>query len=225
MIVDPKTFRFEKPRGFLVLDGVNGAGKSTLQSRIVDYIQQRSTQRVVATREPGGTSLGMNLRKILLEDKDSQVTAEAEVFLFAADRFMHVGQVIRPALDSSKLVVCDRYCYSTLAFQGYGRGVSLQFVEELNQLATGGLIPDLVLLLDLEPEIGLARALKRTQAQGADNFESESLDFHLRIRQGFLNIARNYREPFVLVDAGAEPQEVFDFCRPLIDAWLAALRK
>ncbi len=224
MIIDREKFTFERPRGFLVLDGVNGAGKSSLQKRISDYLKKASLD-VVCTREPGGTPVGNTLRQILLEAKTSRVSAEAEVFLFSADRFIHVSQVIMPALEASKVVVSDRYCYSTLAFQGYGRGVSLQFIEELNQLATGSLLPDLVILLDLDPEVGLERTLKRNQAHGADSFESESLEFHQRIRDGFLRLARNYREPFLLVDASSDEQSVFDFCKPVIDRWISALRR
>lgn len=215
----PLDFAFANPRGFFVIDGVNGAGKST----VVKLLQQRIAERGITThftREPGGTSLGAELRKLLLTSQEP-LPPMAELFLFAADRATHVATKITPALARGEFVISDRYHYSTTAFQGYGRGLDLATIESVNEIACQGLTPDGVLLLDLPPEIGLRRTARRESEQ--DNFESEELAFHERIRSGFLALARERKEPFFVIDADASPQDVGNRCWSVIERWMNSL--
>lgn len=196
--------------GFLVVEGVNGAGKTTVKSHIIATLKERGID-FIETFEPGDTPLGKSIRSLLLgKDRDIE-SSLAELFLFAADRAEHVARVIRPALQAGKIVICDRYYYSTTAFQGYGRGNNLKQIEEINKIAVNGVVPDLVLLLDIDAEIGLKRNLAQ-KVDGntftVDALENEDLEFHKRIRQGFLKIAEDSKEPFVVIDAAKELVEV-----------------
>jgi dTMP kinase len=205
------------PKGFLVLDGVNGAGKTTLLKKILQHLADNN-KTVKATREPGATELGVNLRRLLLENPHEQPCSLAEMFLFAADRAEHVNKLIRPAINRGELVVSDRYYYSTVAFQGYGRKLDLEMTYSINQIAIDGMLPDLVLLLDLDPAEGLKRTTtRRTEDCGKDSFEREALEFHRAIREGFLEIARTAPEQFYLVDASKTPEQIWDEVKQIID--------
>lgn len=214
-------FNFKSPKGFFVVDGVNGAGKSTVLRRLEELLRKRGTAFLL-TREPGGTSLGTSLRTILLSSTEP-LTPLAELFLFSADRTTHVHSKILPALRSGTAVLSDRYHYSTTAFQGYGRGLDLETIHTINEAACGGLAPDGVLLLDLPVEEGLRRAAARRDGQ--DNFESEDIAFHERIRQGFLTIAAQRSEPFFVVDARAPVEAVCAQCAAIVERWIAAWEK
>lgn len=171
---------------FITFEGPEGGGKSVQSQRLAAFLESRG-YAVVWTREPGGTALGTYLRQALLHLED-RPTAWAEVFLFLADRAQHVETVIRPALQAGKVVLCDRYADSTLAYQGYGRGLPLDVLRYLNDLATGGLVPHLTVLLDVDVETGL----RRRQAQGREwnHIDAETLAFHRRVREGYLQLAR-----------------------------------
>ena len=223
MLITPATSNFSNPKGFLVLEGVNGAGKSTLLRSIEALAKDRGHPPIV-TREPGATPLGSVLRSLVLEEKAGKPCPTAEIFLFAADRAEHVAKVIEPAIKSKKVVLSDRYFYSTYAFQGYGRGLNLKELEAVTDIAIRGVHPDLVILLDLDPAAGLARTKSRQKESGTDAFEKEELAFHTRLREGFLTIAKNSLTPFLVVDATLSPDEVFAFVKPVIEKWLAALR-
>jgi dTMP kinase len=151
---------------------------------------------VVLTHEPGGTSLGRELRKVLKRKRGYSILPEAELFLFAASRAQLVAEVVRPALEEGKVVICDRFAHSTLVYQGYGRGLDLSIVERVNNMATGNLRPDLTILLDISPEQGLAR--KRSLK---DRFELEGLSFHRWIREGYVRIAAAEPDRWLVVDA------------------------
>ena len=205
MIVPWNEIEFKNPKGFIVLEGLNGSGKSTLSASLCDSIQD---QKITARRtfEPGATDLGRSIRQIVLgqTSEEKSLTPLAELLLFTADRNLHVEKVIKPALQNQEIVVCDRYFYSTLAFQGYGRGFNLAQIDSLTELAVAGLYPDVIILLDLAPELGLARTKGRTNADltlSEDSFESEELSFHTRLREGFLKIAQERAEKFVILDA------------------------
>lgn len=204
---------------FVTLEGIEGSGKSTLRSRLTDSIS-RNTIEVVSTREPGATPLGRQIRSLLLDPDLPPFCSLSELLLFSADRAQHLDEVIRPALQRNALVLCDRYVHSTIAYQGYGRGVSLEILERLNEITTEGLLPDLVLLLDLDPASGLARAKARaerasgnilTSAQGEASwtrFEEETLSFHQRVRAGFLELAKSFPQMFVIIDASKSPEAI-----------------
>ena len=228
MLINNAYSDFASPQGFIVVDGVNGAGKGTLLGKLVPYLESKN-KKVVLTREPGGTELGIQLRALLLEERAGKLAPITEVMLFAADRAEHVATKIRPALAGGAVVLSDRYRYSTAAFQGYGRGLDLEKINQINTIAIDGMVPDLVLLLDLSPEDGLKRLRGRKQISTAsgeeerDTFEREELAFHQRLRSGFLRMAEEFPEPFLKVDAAQTPEQIFQFVRPLIDIWLAKL--
>lgn len=184
---------------FITLEGGEGVGKTTQQALLALQLRQAGYP-CLCTREPGGTALGRALREILLHG--DPLTPLAELFLYAADRAEHVQKCILPALAAGQVVVCDRFTDSTLAYQGYGRGLDLQQVRQLNHLATGGLQPHLTLWLDLPPEVGLARSGL------ADRLEQERLEFHRRVHQGFQTLAAAEPQRIVRIDAEGSPLEV-----------------
>jgi dTMP kinase len=198
-------------RVFITLEGGEGSGKST-QARTLAGRLTTAGYRSTLTQEPTGTPLGCLLKSVferLAAGKGPPITAQAELFLFAAARADHVRTVIRPALDEGRIVVCDRFADSTLAYQGYGRGLPLEDVRRANEIATGGLTPDLTLLLDLPPEEGIARAAA-THDAGAkerDALGEETLEFHRRVREGFLAIATAEPRRVTVIEA-AQREEV-----------------
>lgn len=212
-----------RAQGFLVIEGVNGAGKTTLQSKIAEFATSQG-RSVVTTREPGGTALGSKIRELSCGARVGvPICPLSEALLFSVDRAQHVHELIRPALKNRKLVVSDRYHYSTLAFQGYGRGFDLKTLENLCHLAIQDMLPDLVILLDLDPALGLRRNLETAgKGAAADSFEREDLTFHERLRKGFLNLAESCPEPFLVIDAAQSADAVWETAKPAIAAWVAA---
>ena len=197
-------------KGFIVFEGVNGAGKSTLIQSIAARLTEEGIS-VQTTREPGATPMGKILRQLVMEQGTNALSPRTELFLFAADRAHHVDTLLRPALANRTLVLCDRYYYSTLAFQGFGRGVDRSLVDSISRIAIDGVRPDLVILLDLDPETGLARIAAQKGTHAKDSFESEAREFHSRVRTGFLTLADTLPEPFLVLDATkpqAETQEL-----------------
>lgn len=197
---------------FITFEGIEGSGKSTALKRTVAWLQERGHD-VLVTREPGGSRLGQTLRALLMDPANTDICSEAELFMYLADRAQHVAQVIRPALAAGKVVVSDRYADSTVVYQGYGRGLDPAQLVMLNNIAVAGLWPDATFVFDLEPEVGLTRALARNAqlgtAQTEGRFEAESIAFHTRVREGYL--ARAALEPrrFQRIDAAQTPDGVF----------------
>ncbi|RME60308.1 MAG: dTMP kinase, partial [Candidatus Dadabacteria bacterium] len=169
MILEPEKVSFTKPKGFLVVEGVNGAGKTTYIKHLVNYLLKEGISPEV-TFEPGGTQVGEKIRAILLGQNSYKLSPLSELFLFAADRAEHINKKIKPLLAEKKVVISDRYYYSTTAFQGYGREIPLEIVETINRLAVQDVYPDLVILLDLEPSIGLQRIVKSREEKSSDSF-------------------------------------------------------
>ena len=184
---------------FITFEGGEGSGKSTQARLLSGYLKQEGFE-VVTTREPGGTGIGDAIRAILLNPELSEMGNITELLLLAASRAQNVCERIEPALERGAIVICDRFIDSTLAYQGYGRNFDLKLLQSLNRLATGGVKPDLTILLDLPPEIGLERskALDKVEAkQGeGDRFEQEDIEFHRRLRKGFLEMAAREPERF-----------------------------
>jgi len=190
-------------RGALItLEGGEGSGKTTLAAQMAQWLRDKG-QTVCVTREPGGTELGKLIEGILQEEQSSPLSPLAELLLFEADRTQHVSEVIVPALNARRLVVCDRFTDSSLAYQGYGRGLGLELIRRLNDEATCGLKPDLTLLLDVPPEVGLSRDGDQKHLTGR-----ETLEFHERVRGGFLELARAEPERFVVIDGTLVLEEV-----------------
>lgn len=198
-------------RGMLIVfEGGEGSGKTTQLARSHDWLVNQfdgSRFTVVKTREPGGTELGRHIRELLLHPNTAEPTQDrAELLLFAADRAQHVEVVLQPALQRGSLVLCDRFTDSTVAYQGYGRGLDLALIHQLNQIATGGLEPDLTVWLDVEVATGLSRAQRRGSA---DRMEQNQIEFHQRVRQGFCELAAARPQRFRRVDANRSADEVF----------------
>jgi len=188
---------------FVSFEGVEGAGKTTQIARLAARLRQEGRQDVLTTREPGDGPLGTELRQLALHPPMGIfVEPRAELLIMMADRAQHVGQVLRPHLDSGGIVLCDRYADSSVAYQGYGRGLELAEIASLNAYATGGLTPDLTFLLDLDPAIGLARQKERSV------MEEEALPFHQRIRAGFLALAELEPLRWHVVDSSRPPDMV-----------------
>lgn len=187
---------------FITFEGIEGTGKSTQIKLLYDALVARKIA-VVATREPGGTALGDELRKILLDPKNTNMVAACELLLYGASRAQHIHQVIKPALKAGKVVLCDRYLDATHAYQGLARGFSPDHIDQVNALAEA-IQPDLTFLLDLEPQAGLARAKSRNHKTNTheERFENEALEFHAKVRAGYLKIARKEKKRFVILDAG-----------------------
>ncbi|MFO7737970.1 MAG: dTMP kinase [Desulfatiglandaceae bacterium] len=195
---------------FITFEGIEGCGKSTQAERLVARLRKKKVP-LVFTLEPGGTRVGKEIRRILLDPKNQHLTPFAELLLYAADRAQHVEEVIRPALDQRKWVLCDRYFDATTVYQGYVRGQDMSLVGILNEKATRGIFPDLTFLLDCEVEIALGRAIRRTETRfqaGQDRFEREKADFHEAVRQGYLSLARDNPERFVVVDGKLAEDEL-----------------
>jgi dTMP kinase len=182
---------------FIAFEGGEGCGKSTQARRLAQRIG------ALLTHEPGGTRLGKEIRSLLLEPSHGELDARAEALLMAADRAQHVAEVVRPALDRGEDVIADRYAGSSLAYQGFGRGLAVDALEELSNFAADGLWPDLVLLLDLVPE---AAALRVTSSP--DRIEGAGPEFHARVREGYLALARRWPDRWVVIDAAQDVDAV-----------------
>jgi len=192
---------------FITFEGVEGSGKTT-QIRLAGEFLREKGLPVIVTQEPGGTPLGERIREILLNHGGFDISGEAEVFLFAAARAQHTDRLIRPALEKGQVILCDRFSDATIAYQAYGRGLPLEAVREVCRLASRGLSPRLTLLFDLPVEKGLERAFRRIagreEASREDRFELEHLDFHRRIREGYLAIARQEPDRVKIIDASRD---------------------
>lgn len=192
----------------ITFEGIEGSGKST-QIRLLESYLRDQGKEVVVTREPGGCRIADDIRRILLDPSNHRLCATAELLLYAAARAQHVNEVLRPALARGAVVLCDRYIDATVAYQGYGRGLDQQLITQLNAVASDNLIPDLTLIFDLPVEIGLSRALSRNAATTANEgrFEAESLIFHSRIRDGYLQLTKEAGR-FRVIDANGTPDTV-----------------
>jgi len=190
------------PSYFITFEGTEGSGKSTQAQMLADELVPTVGMKVLLTREPGGDPVSEDIREILLNGLDHSVLDRTEVFLYLAARAQHTERVIRPHLEDGFTVVCARYIDSTVAYQGYGSGLDLDLIHRMNSFATGGLIPDLTLLLDIDVEAGLHR-------QGEWNrFERKAVDYHKRVREGFLEEARLHPERIVVIDAAQSIEAV-----------------
>jgi dTMP kinase len=188
----------------IVFEGIEGCGKTTQLERSRQWLTQQLTIDIIPTREPGGTQLGAGIRQLLLHGEDG-IHDRAELLLYAADRAQHVEKFLRPHLERGALILCDRYTDSTIAYQGYGRGLDFGLIDQLNQIATGGLRSDLTLWLDIGVEAGLERMQQRGKR---DRIEQASLDFHHRVRKGFAELAERDGDRIVRIDASGSELEV-----------------
>lgn len=196
---------------FVVFEGLDGSGKSSLMKMLNQHLNASSIPTVV-TREPGGTEVGDQLRDLILQKRENAPTARTELLMYQASRAQHVDLIIRPALDNSKWVLCDRFSASSMAFQGGGRGISKDEVRWLNNFSTENLVPHLTVLLDLSVEESRRRRQSRSDQTGSidDRIESEKEDFHQRVRQAFLDQATESKQNWLVLDASLAPEKLFE---------------
>jgi dTMP kinase len=187
---------------FITFEGIEGCGKTTQLNLAARWLEEQGFG-VRSTREPGGTEFGVQIRKILLSESSTGLNALSEALLYMADRFQHIQDVIRPSLDEGGIILCDRYHDSTIAYQGYARGISLEILSVIWDYSGIAVEPDLTLLLDLEPKVGLERSLRKLAAMKVDEsrFEKETVDFHGRVRDGFLTLLQQNPTRMRMIDA------------------------
>ncbi|MDB9303295.1 MULTISPECIES: dTMP kinase [Cyanophyceae] len=197
---------------FIVFEGVEGCGKTSQMQLCSQWLQNLGIS-VVVTREPGGTELGLHLRRLLLEKVENQPIAEVtELLLYAADRSQHVEQELKPNLAAGKYILCDRYTDSTTAYQGYGRALNMSLINQLNYIATAGLESDLTIWLDVDVEVGLARK----QGDKFDRIEQETIDFHRRVQQGYSELAASYPSRIIRVDGSLSQAAVQEIIQEIL---------
>ena len=175
---------------FVSFEGIEGCGKTTQVALLSDYLTKHSVAHTI-TREPGGTAVGEGIRQILLNSEMIHLTPASELLLFYASRSQNIQEKIKPALERNEMVICDRYYHASMAYQGHGRGIPLDFIHKLTHLVCDPYRPDMTLLLDIEPEVGLARARARNNARSNNEgrFEAEDLEFYNKVRDGYLELA------------------------------------
>lgn len=195
---------------FITFEGIDGCGKSTQLNLLAEHLKSNGTD-VVITREPGAKGLGEKLREILL-NYDGEVSSNCEAFLFLADRAQHIDTIVKPAIEAGKVVLCDRHTDSTIAYQGYGRGVDLEQIKMLNKLATSGFSPDLTFIFDLDIETAFARVGK-TQ----DRMESAGLDFFERVRKGYLEIAKQEPDRVKVINSKDSIEDIFKQVKNVVE--------
>jgi dTMP kinase len=207
---------------FISFEGIEGSGKSTQIVLLANYLTAHA-RAVTLTREPGGTEIGDQVRKILLDPANKALDPKAELLLYAAARAQHLEELVRPELRAGKIVLCDRFSDATLAYQGYGRGLDVDMIRTLDRMVTAGLRPDLTILLDIDAAAGLSRARGRNSSRGLEaeaRFENEELAFHERVRQGYLTLAKQEPGRIRVVDASPTPDEIQNSIRKVVDSIL-----
>ncbi|HTF99896.1 MAG TPA: dTMP kinase [Nitrospirota bacterium] len=195
---------------FVTFEGIEGSGKSTQIVMLANYLSAQN-RHVTLTREPGGTEIGDQVRKILLDPSNVALDPKAELLLYAAGRAQHLAELISPELRAGRIVMCDRFSDATLAYQGFGRGLDQAMIRALDRIVTNGIRPDLTMLLDIEAAAGLARARGRNRHTGLEaeaRFENEELAFHERVREGYLRLAKDEPERFRVIDAARAPEVI-----------------
>ncbi len=205
---------------FITFEGIEGCGKSTQVERLAGHLDRGGID-YVRTLEPGGTKIGAGIRRMLLDSKNTNLFPLTELVLYIADRSQHVAEVIMPALEKGKWVICDRFFDATVAYQGFGRGQDMDLIDQLNNIAAQGKKPDITILMDCPEEIGLSRALKRNSDLSQEDqgrFEKEKMAFHKKVREGYLNLAEKDKDRFKIVDASQSinkvEKDIMEIVRP-----------
>ncbi len=201
---------------FITFEGADGCGKTT-QSKLVQEYLENSGYEVIWTREPGAKGLGQNIRELLLH-YDGEVAPMCEAFLFLADRAQHIEHLIKPAVNAGKIVVCDRHTDSTIAYQGYGRGEDIKQLKYLNSLATGDIKPDLTFVFDVSTEVAQKRV-----GDEKDRMESAGMEFHKKVRYGYLEIAKQEPDRVKVIDANNGIDKVFEDTKRVLESFLCSL--
>lgn len=195
---------------FITFEGIEGSGKTTQIRRLASFLES-SGYRVVCTREPGGCPVSDKIRTILLDADNRTITPMTELLLYTAARAQHVSEIIKPAMESGAVVLCDRFTDATVAYQSFGRGLDRSRIDMLADLACASLTPDITVLIDCEPETGLERARRRIDATSGpreERFELEAMEFHQRVRKGYLALAEKEPQRFSLIDGSAPVEDI-----------------
>jgi dTMP kinase len=212
---------------FVTFEGVEGSGKTSQIQRLKKYLTQKGIPCKV-TREPGGCPIGEKVRKILLDPDHREMVPATELFLYEAARAQHVKEVLKPFLKKAGVIVCDRFCDATLAYQGYGRRIDLKWINRLNRLSSQGIKPDVTFLLDCPSDVGLNRALQRNRTlkqEREERFEREEIQFHRRVRKGYLAIARKEPHRVKVIDTREGEEKVFEKIRKIVDNLLVGVKE
>ncbi len=205
---------------FITFEGIDGCGKTTQISMFEAILKERGISYAV-TMEPGGTKIGEAIRKILLDVNNAHIDPLTELFLYEADRAQHIREVIKPAIEAERWVICDRYFDATMVYQGIALGRQEELIEQLNHKVASGFKPDMTFLLDCPAEVGLERIEKRDKTdKKKDRFEIESIDFHIKIRYGYLALANKYKNRIKIIDATLPEDKVAQKIKEIIDPYL-----
>ena len=199
---------------FITFEGSEGSGKSTQAALVLEYLKSKKLPTMLL-REPGGVKISENIRKLLLDVNNTGMGDECETLLYMAARAQMVKEILEPQLKSGKIILCDRFLDSTIAYQGYGNGIDIKIIEQLGLFATKGLVPDLTILFDIPSEKGLSRA-----GDKKDRIESRSLEYHKRVRNGYLDLSKQYPARIKVIKVDAAKEEIFKRVKSYIDAIL-----
>lgn len=213
---------------FITFEGIEGCGKTTQIGLVAEKLKNEGKE-VIITREPGGTVIGDRIRAVLLNSAHEKMEPFTELLLYAASRYQHIAEVIRPALSFGKIVLCDRYADATTAYQGAARRIDPKIISEVHRIATDGLMPDLTILLDCPPAKGLGRANARIsrgeQNANEDRFEREAMDFHERVRAGYLAIAKTEPKRVKVIDASGSIDEIHKLVNAELEKFFKSHKK
>lgn len=208
---------------FITFEGGEGAGKTTVLKKLERDLNEEGFQ-TITTREPGGIELAEQIRSMILDPAGAKMDSRTEALLYAAARRQHLVEKILPALESGKVVLCDRFIDSSLTYQGYARGVGVEEILMINRFAVEGWMPDLTLYFDVSPEVGLAR-IQKDKDREVNRLDLEKMDFHLRVREGYLQLVRRFPERIHQVDAERTIEEVFADAKKIVDKFLRRARR
>lgn len=192
---------------FITFEGGDGAGKSTVINKVYDELVEKNLSCMI-TREPGGIDIAEQIREVILNVKNTKMDARTEALLYAAARRQHLAEKVIPALEEGKIVLCDRFLHSSLAYQGYARGLGIEEVYEINKFAIDSYMPDLVILFDIEPKLGLER-INKNKGREINRLDKENMDFHDKVREGYSILMEKYNHNIVKVDASGAVDEVY----------------
>ncbi|KPK77229.1 MAG: hypothetical protein AMJ89_02860 [candidate division Zixibacteria bacterium SM23_73] len=201
---------------FITFEGIDFCGKTTQAKKLANYLREKGYE-VVLIREPGGEKISEKIRKILLSERNKEMTHMTELLLYIASRAQLTQRIILPALKEKKIVICDRYSDSTLAYQGYGRGLNKSMIRNLNQVASSGLSPNLTILLDVPVKVCLKRRAK--EKKGKDRLEKEKLEFHQKIRDGYLKIAQKNKKRIKIIDGRKDQEKTWQKVKSAADSF------
>ena len=203
---------------FIVFEGGDGSGKSTILEMIYDYLV-KSGVKCIKTREPGGIQISENIREIILDTKNTEMDRKTEALLYAAARRQHLVERVIPELNNGTIVLCDRFIYSSLAYQGYARGIDVEEIFQINKFAVGEYMPDLNILFDVSPEVGIAR-INKNKDREVNRLDLEKMDFHKRVREGYYKLVEENKDEFAVVNAEKSIDEVFDEVKDIIKSFI-----